>query len=269
MSAMTVTISGQSVPVPPRRRCAAGRLEIHRGEPVGPRGGIDECIRSLLEKLGMERPPVDAFHVARALGAAVVADDGQRTRGRIVRRKNVAAICLRDEPRCERRHWTVAHEIGEHLMADLADAAGLDLTASPADARESLANRFAMLLLVPPHWFSFDAPMAGFDLFELKSLYRTASHEVLALRLLDLDPPTVISIFDNGRLTRRLSNTRSTFPPLHELEWRCRSQASTTGRPCRQRAAGLDVQAWPIHEPGWKREILRTVCEDECANEVA
>ncbi|QDU62569.1 hypothetical protein Pan216_34360 [Planctomycetes bacterium Pan216] len=221
---------------------------------------LQEQVAHMLDGAGIERPPVDASLVAKGLGMDICLDRRQRTRGRLVEVKGKPTVFVRPEPRAERTQWTVAHEIGEWMIPKCFDDE-LDETWL-WDEREELANRFATLLLVPTGWWNFDTRMVGCDLLELKRMYETASYELLAGRLLDLDPPTVISIFDHGTLRRRLSNLESASTASFPLERELQRQVHDSGVPAAREGEGIRVQAWPIHEPGWKREILRTVLEE-------
>ncbi len=121
-----------------------------------------------------------------------------------------------------------------------------------------VANQLASRILLPHDTFAIDGPGCDWDLVELKSRYATASHELIARRMLDFSPPVIITVFDHGRRTMRRSNLSFRTPPLGEMEhaaWRaCHDQGQTISEAdytCR-------VRAWPVHEPQWKREILRT-----------
>ena len=95
------------------------------------------------------------------------------------------------------------------------------------------------------------------DLPLLKDRFYTASHELIARRMLDLPPPVIMTLFDHGRLTWRRSNVPGRLPPLSPREQSCWHSAHASGEPA-EADDGLDrVQAWPIHEPRWKRDIIR------------
>src|SRR5262245_52501477 len=136
----------------------------------------------------------------------VCLDRRQPQRGRAQRAGGRRQIYLRPEPSEERHQWTVAHEIGEHLKAALLRRLDFDPAATRPMAGESLANLFAHHLLVPSAWFAADAPALDYDVLQLKQRYRTASHEVVAWRLLDLPAPSVITVVDNDHVHRRRSN---------------------------------------------------------------
>src|SRR3989442_15867080 len=80
---------------------------------------------------------------------------------------------------------------------------------------ESLSGLFARHLLVPWAWFAADAPSFGYDLLQLKERYRTASHEVIAFRLLDLPEPCIITLMVDDKVHRRRSNA---WPVKKRLE---------------------------------------------------
>jgi Zn-dependent peptidase ImmA (M78 family) len=225
---------------------------------------IDRAVEELLQNAGVAEPPVDAIALAqRHLGMIVCLDRRQPQRGRAQRAGGRRQIFLRPEPTLERHQWTVAHEIGEHLKASLLERLGLPPGQTRAMAGESLANLFAHQLLVPTCWFAEDAPGHDYDLPKLKKRYSTASHEVIALRLLDLPEPCIITVVDNDHIHRRRSNAWRVRKELEAPEQECQRYVHYYSRPRVVRADGWTVQGWPVHQPDWKREILRSVVEEE------
>ena len=223
---------------------------------------IDTFVEELLRAAGVNQPPVDAIQLAqRHLGMIVCLDRRQSQRGRAQRTGGRPQIYLKPEPTEERHQWTVAHEIGEHLKVRLLERLGIDPHETRAMAGESLANLFAHHLLVPTCWFASDAPLAGYDLLELKQRYRTASHEVLAMRMLDLPEPAIITVVDNDHIARRRSNAWRVRKELEPVERQCQRYVNHHSRPKVLREGGWTVQGWPVHQADWKREILRSVVE--------
>lgn len=221
---------------------------------------IDDLVEELLGAAGLARPPVDAIALAqRHLGMVVCLDERQPQRGRAQRTFGQKHIYLRPEPREERHQWTVAHEIGEHLKSELLNRLHIDPSAARAMTGESLANLFAYRLLVPSCWFTTDARDADFDLLALKRRYGTASHEVLAWRFLDLPDPCVVTVIDNERIHRRRSNAVPMTRKMLPIEDRCWRHVAERGESARMHGDGWTVAGWPVHELGWKREILRSV----------
>jgi hypothetical protein len=225
---------------------------------------IDDLVAELLEQAGCDEPPVDAIALAQLdLDMTVCLDRRQPQRGRAERSAGRSRIYLRPEPRLERRQWTVAHEIGEHLRLELLRRLDLaDEGVSPM-AGEALANAFANRLLVPSLWYARDAPRSGYDLFALKERYATASHEVLAWRWLDLDDACIVTLVDNGHITRRLANAGPAPRALAPTEVECQQVVNETSRKRLISAGGWVVWGWPVHQADWRREILRSVPPEE------
>jgi hypothetical protein len=232
------------------------------------RDAVELVAREALAEGAWEAPPVDAEALARRLGMVVSRDDvGAATRARFVRlgggEGGAATIYVADEPRPERRQWAVAHEIGESLAYRVFAELGVAPVDAAERAREEVANRLAGCLLLPREWFAADGAAEAWDLFELKRRYTTASHELIARRMLEMRPGVIITQFDQGRAAWRRSNVLHRPPPMTPAEsdaWKC---AHATGEAVRCEQSELpegvaDVRVWPVHEPAWKREILRT-----------
>lgn len=222
----------------------------------------DEVVLELLRDLGLAAPPVDAVDVAERLGFTVVCNADQPGRGRIKRLGGQPTIFVRPEERPERVQWSVAHEIGEAFASRIFERLGFapeDLagTLEPA-RREQLANEFASRLLLPSGWFLPDACELDGDLPALKALYGTASYELILMNLLRLKELSLVTVFDHGRPTRRRGNGQLAAPPLLPIERSSWRQAHTTGEPVDVRDGSVRVQVWAVHEPDWKRELLRT-----------
>ena len=126
-----------------------------------------------------------------------------------------------------------------------------------------MANYLAGRLLLPSAWFGDDAARCGWDLIALKILYGTASHELIARRMLDFGPPVIMSIFDHGALYFRRGNLPGCVPPLSPAERECWRQVHRENLPWTTREGIHSIHGWPVHEPGWRREILRTEVEEE------
>ena len=225
-------------------------------------GALDAVAGDVLASAGCQEPPVDALALGQALGCQVAWDDAQSGRARLVcsrRSADVAGlILLRHDPRIERLQWAAAHELGEVFAAQVFDRLGVDPREAPAGARERVANQLAGRLLLPTDWFAAAGRECDWDLLELKGRFGTASHELIARRMLDFAPPIVVTIFDHGRLTMRQGNAVRRPPALSPEESACWRRVHETGQSQRRETPELIVRGWPVHEPDWKREILRT-----------
>jgi Zn-dependent peptidase ImmA (M78 family) len=241
----------------------------------------EEQVRAVVEGVALEilaegdvfGPPVDASRLAERLGIVVARDGASDTRARFVRlggagSEGQATILLADEPRLERRHWAVAHEIGESQAYRVFRELGVEPIDAPPAARERVANRLAGCLLLPHDWFLADGGQLDWDLYELKARYATASHEMIARRMLEMSPPVIVTLADQGKKVWRRSNRHFRTPPMTPPEIDVWKVAHERGEAARCETSELpdgieDVRAWPIHEPDWRREIMRTALADE------
>ena len=229
---------------------------------------LDDCADGLLAETDFEQPPVDTLRLARRLNLQVASDTTMEVRARFVRLSTAGqgAIFLAEDERPERIQWAVAHEIGEYAAHRVVEMLGIDLIDLPVASRERIANRLASCLLLPRRWFAADGESTGWDLTDLKSIYRTASHELIARRMLEMSPPVIISLFDQGQLQWRKSNALQRPPSLIPAERDAWQAAYETNHAARVDRADLpecihDIRCWPVHEPDWRREIIRTELE--------
>lgn len=223
---------------------------------------VDAVVEEVLAAADWPGAPVDAVALARDhFGFHLCVDPDQANRGRAQRNGAGGLIYLKPEARRERTQWTVAHEIGEHLRPRFQERLNPRNEVTP-ELGEHLANLFAARLLVPSRWFAADASRLLFDVLHLKSLYATASHEVVAWRLLDLPRPCVVTIVDNNRLTRRRSNAWEPPRTMLSAEVRCQRFVHEKSEPGVVQQDGWTIRGWPIHEPTKRREILRATWED-------
>jgi hypothetical protein len=234
---------------------------------------LETIAAETLAEAGLDAPPIDAFELAGRLGI-VVARDMVRVaqRARFVRLGGSSAqaqdaIFLADDPRTERRHWAVAHEIGETRAYRVFQELGGDPLDAPAAAREHVANHLASCLLLPAESFTADGAALDWDLPGLKSIYATASHELIARRMLEMPPAAIITLVDQGRVQWRRCNRQFKAPPMSPPERHVWKSAFELGLPTQCEPSELptgieDVRVWPIHEAQWRREIVRTALAD-------
>jgi len=227
---------------------------------------LEAVAEDLLEEAGIMAPPVDAAHIARRLRIMVAIDRSLQPRGMHKRLSGRSSIFVRPDDRPERLQWAVAHELGESTAYRVCEKLMLPDEDVAAADRETWANLLAARLMLPRQWFFEDATRLNGDVLELKTIYRTSSHEAIAWRLLDLPRPTVITIFDQGHITSRRANTGFSPPQLETLEKNCWQDVHQVQKARAHCQSGLQVQCWPVHEAGWRREILRTTTLDEFAD---
>lgn len=223
---------------------------------------LDRTADEVLTRAELVAPPVNALQLAIRLGFQIAWDAQQTGRARIVRSPRSdslgsGTILLRPEPRQERRQWAVAHELGEAWAWRVFELLDQDPRAARPALREQIANWLAARLLLPSAWFTAAGYDWDWDLLRLKQRFSTASHELLARRMLDCEPPVVLTVFDQGNIVWRLGNLAGRPPAWTDREEACRTEAIVEARPS-QRTGAPRVRCWPLHEPGWLREIIRT-----------
>jgi Zn-dependent peptidase ImmA (M78 family) len=224
----------------------------------------DEVAEELLAEAGWSNPPVDAFQLAAELGYEIAFDARQQERGRFKRLAGRPTMFLSPDDRPERLQWAAAHEIGESAAWRVFEILDLDPELAETDFRETVAAHLASALLLPRRQFEADVVRHDGDVPALKAKYATASHELILTGQLRMETLMLASIFDHGELRRRRTNGRLAPPPLMTVERQAQLRAHATGRPVVLTGRGVRVQAWPVHEAGWKRELLRTTpVEDE------
>jgi hypothetical protein len=80
--------------------------------------------------------------------------------------------------------------------------------------------------------------------------------------MLEMRPPIVITVCDQGQVHWRRSNVSSRSPDMLREEKEVWREVHQTGLPMSERLdaeTGLEnVRCWPVHEAGWKREIIRS-----------
>ncbi len=205
---------------------------------------VRRAIEGLLEDAGVGVPPVDAVRLARAHLKLPEPD-----------RKKAGPLDA------EGLQLQAARQIGEHLKGDILRHLGVGDGPRPL-LGESLTNLFAARLLVPDAWLADEARACGFDLEHLKSVFPTASHELIAWRLLDLPEPSLITVVDNGRVTRRRANLWRAGKTLSGAEAECLGYVHEHARPHRVRRGGWTAWGWPVHRVDWRREVLRAVPDE-------
>lgn len=221
------------------------------------RAACDQVAAELLDTAGVVAPPVDALEVTRRLEIGLAWDASQSGRARLQRLDGRPAVFLRPDDRPERLQWAAAHELGETVAWKVCEILQISPEELLPRSREQLANQLAQRLLLPTAWFRRAHAETGGELFALKARFATASHELIAWRWLDLPSPAVVSVFDHGQLSRRRCNFAPRAPALQTLEQDCRNRAHETGATASGEAALGRVRAWAVHEPGWRREIVR------------
>jgi Zn-dependent peptidase ImmA (M78 family) len=228
---------------------------------------LEQTAEQLLWEADIEPGGVDAFELAERLGVTVLRDDHLPRRGQFVRLAaghgggSQAAVLLGREPRSERQQWALAHELGESIAWQVFDRLGVARGDIRPGSREQVASALASRILLPLRAFRKSGVACDWDLLELKATFPTASHELIARRLLDLRNPIVVTVVDQKSITWRRSNIAGVPNQMTAGEDACWRQCHAAAEPVvvdstDEQVSGATVRCWPIHEPHWSREIL-------------
>jgi Zn-dependent peptidase ImmA (M78 family) len=153
-----------------------------------------DAAEQLIAAAGLdEQEPVDVDDLARRCGARVLDFNfGTLVDGLVVHLDDGPAIGLQEQHNLGRRRFTLAHELGHHLLrhtasfhVDFADAGG---TAGSAPGynwqHERAANDFAANLLMPAPWVRHAAQVSG-DIGQLAKQF-DVSRAAMGFRLASL-----------------------------------------------------------------------------------
>ncbi len=228
---------------------------------------LEQTAEELLWEANIEPGAVDAFELANRLGVAVLRDDHLPRRGQFVRLAaggssgSQATVLLGRERRSERQHWALAHELGEGIASRVFERLGVPLADVRPGSREQVANGLASRLLLPLRPFRKVGVACDWDLFELKGAFPTASHELIARRLLDLRNPIVVTVVDQESVSWRRANVPGVPNQMIASEADHWQQCHLRGEPSYGEATADEIgtaiiRCWPVHEPHWAREIV-------------
>jgi hypothetical protein len=229
---------------------------------------VDRLVTGLIERAGVERPPVDALRIAEehlGLPVEVVEPSEEDERGRRRPRARPAGaegIVIASDMTVEERHRAAANGIARALAPEVLRWLGV----MPGSENRQFASHLRGLVvgrvLVPTRQLRAALRECKSDLVDLKKQFTTAGMEMLALRLLDLDEPCVISIVDDGIVSVRRGNRGQGGKNLEPVEQSCHDRVAELDLPHRVRADGWTVSGWPVSGRAFRRIILRAVPDD-------
>ena len=222
----------------------------------GWKAACDVVADSLLDEAGITAGPVDAFTLARRLGFETILDASQLVRTRFKQLRGRPTIFVRPDREAERQHWAVARAIAERSLGRVVAQLRIPGGKLPGRLKEEICNEMASRLLLPRRWFFPAVEELDGDVMALKRRFATASHELVLLAMLRVPGKSVVSLFDDTRVTRRFSNRagRNDITALEQSVWQ---QVHRMGMPCDVEEDGRRVQCWPLHINGHRREFMR------------
>jgi len=214
---------------------------------------LDRIVKDLLIACQIDKPPVHPERMANKLGLVFNEAELKGRRGQSFRQGGRQHVEIHRRDRPERKSFALAHEIMELELKKVLE--------DPTQCHRR-ANLGASFLLMPTEWFRDECLSTRFDIAELKKVFSTASWEAVALRTLNFSE-AVITILDDGRLTRRKSSYPFYVPrKLSEEENEVAQEILRTGKPQTQHFPACEVGGYPVFEEEHKRVILRTTFDE-------
>ncbi len=226
---------------------------------------VDRIVRDLLERSGIDDPPIDAIALAQHAFNLLVAEaeeEHEPQYGDRPRRKRPREIVLRADLSEEGRNAVCARACAKELLPAVLAKLGVVPGTENRSAQTSLVASIVPRLLLPTRWFDKDSHKAGFDLVALKDRYLTVSYEMIALRWLDLDDPCVIAIVDDGAVATRRGNRSAAGRVLTAAETACLGRVEAEREPQTLRRDDWTSRGWPVPNGPFNRIILRSVPDD-------
>lgn len=226
----------------------------------------DRLVAGLLERAGVTAPPVDALRVAEDhLGIPVEwaePEVDERGRPRASSRRPSGGITLSPHMSPEQQQTAAANGIGRALMPDLLRKLDIEPGSESKQAAAHFRGLLAARVLVPGKMLRSALRACKYDLAALHATFETAPMETVALRLLDLDSPCVITIVDDGVVAVRRGNTVPPGRKLTPAEQACADRVAELELPHRTKAGGWTADGWHVPGRRFKRVILRAVADE-------
>ena len=210
---------------------------------------VEKLARRLLSVSGITSPPVDPMVIAKACRIACTESEIEGRRGQNLVIRGFRLIDIQKDDRWERKCFTIAHELLEMELPE---------NIRSRRERHEIAMVGAPLLLMPTEWFHAACHETDFDVFELKNVFSTASHEAVALRTLVFSP-AVVTVIDDGKVTNRRSSVEwFSERNLMPIEEDVLDEIYSSGKRVRRDFDKGIVTGYPLFEEEIKRVILRT-----------
>ena len=227
---------------------------------------IDRLVAALLERAGVNAPPVNALVIAEDhLGIPVEyvePEEDERGRPKPASRRHGGGIVLSPHMTDEQQHAAAAQGIARTLLEDLLRKLDIVPGTESKQAAAHFRGLIASRLLVPTRMFRTALRECKYDVPALHAVFPTASFEVVAMRLLDLDQPCVIAVVDDMVVAVRRGNAMPASKKLEEAEQECLRRVMEQDLPNTARTGGWTAHGWPVPNRPFRRVVLRAVPDD-------
>lgn len=216
---------------------------------------LDNLIEELFSKASLYSPPIDAEALVKAKAWQLLGCEAPFSN----RKKNAPVFDGAESENAFVKHqWQAAQFLASAIQKE-AKIRWEKLNDLSTPTGFSFINFLAQRILVPTHWFNPLASKMGHDLLQLKNAFNSAAYEIIALRMLDLEAPCIITIVDNCHVSKRKSNCCNPSKTLHPVENMVLDYVHENSRPKKINDQGWQVTGWPVHQLDWRREILRSI----------
>jgi len=216
---------------------------------------LDNLVQEFMVKASLHQPPVDADALLNAKAWQLLGLEAPSPHT-----KKPAQVFDPKESESSdiKKQWLAAQTLASSLQKE-AKVRWEKSNDSQASQGVSFINLIAQRILVPTHWLKSLALSVDYDLLELKRIFKTPAYEIIALRMLDLENPCIITIVDNGHVFKRKSNCCNPSKTLSPTETMVLNYVHENSRAKKVNDQGWQVAGWPVHQLDWRREILRSI----------
>lgn len=216
---------------------------------------LDNLVQEFLVKASLHQPPIDAYALLNAKAWQLLELDAPSPHSK----KSVQVFDPKESESAEvKKQWLAAQSLASSLQKE-AKLRWEKANDTQAAQGISFINLIAQRILAPTQWLKTLALSVDYDLLELKRIFKTPAYEIIALRMLDLDSPCIITIVDNGHISKRKSNCCNPSKILSPTEAMVLNYVHENSRPKKVNDQGWQVAGWPVHQLDWRREILRSI----------
>ncbi|QJW97954.1 hypothetical protein [Frigoriglobus tundricola] len=228
---------------------------------------IDRLVGGMLERAGVAVPPVNALDVAEHhLGIPIEwvepAEEDESGRRRPRARHAGGGIALTTDMTAEQRQRAAADGIARLLLPEISHKVGVPPGSENKSFIAHVRSLTLVRVLVPPRMLRAALRECKCDVPALHKVFSTASMEMVAARLLDLDQPCVIAVVDDGVVASRRGNRFPASRKLEPAEQECVDRVMELDLPHRARIGEWTAWGWPVPNRPFRRIILRAVPDD-------
>ncbi|MDY3554089.1 hypothetical protein R5W24_003206 [Gemmata sp. JC717] len=228
---------------------------------------VDRLVAGLIERAGVTAGPVNALHLAEYhLGIPVEfvepAEDDGSGRRRPRSRPAGNGITLTTDMSEEAQQRGAAGGIANLLIPDIMHKLGIPAGAEGKPFVTHVRGLIVPRVLIPTRLLRAALRDCKYDVPALHRVFSTASMEMVALRLLDLDSPCVIAIVDDGVVATRRGNQMQVARQLSDAERECVERVTELELPHRARVGEWTAWGWFVEGRPFRRIIVRAVPDD-------